>query len=200
MDSKKLVSITAIVFLLTLIAVALVSDTYAKYTTTVDGSDTAIVAKWDVSDGDAFEQIDLFDASKIYDTNGVTDYTAAGVNDTDVKDATTGADGIVAPGTWGKFSYTLSNNSDVNAVYSVSYTANEAGVPLEWSNDGTTWQTDIASLNSNTKTIAMGTTNETVTLYWRWVFAGNDTTDTTLGEAGTAKPTVDLAVTFTQAD
>ena len=199
MDSKKLVSLTAVVLLLTLVAVALVSDTYAKYTTTVDGSDTAIVAKWDVSEGDAFEQVDLFDASKIYDTKDVTDYTT-GANDTDVKDATTNGDGIIAPGTWGKFSYTLSNNSDVNATYSVTYTANEAGVPLEWSNDGTTWQTDITALNVNAEEIAMGTNNETVTLYWRWVFAGDDTTDTALGEAGTAKPTVNLSVTFTQAD
>ena len=199
MDSKKLVSLTAVVLLLTLVAVALVSDTYAKYTTTVDGSDTAIVAKWDVSEGDAFEQVDLFDASKIYDTKDVTDYTT-GANDTDVKDATANEDGIIAPGTWGKFSYTLSNNSDVNATYSVTYTANEAGVPLEWSNDGTTWQTDITALNVNAEEIAMGTNNETVTLYWRWVFAGDDTTDTALGEAGTAKPTVNLSVTFTQAD
>ncbi|MBQ4633915.1 MAG: hypothetical protein IJB71_01035 [Bacilli bacterium] len=100
------------------------SNTFAKYTSTITGSDSSVVAKWDVSDGDALANFDIFGISKIYDTNGNTDFTQDGVVDTDVAIGTT--DGIIAPGTWGKFSFTLSNNSDVNSLYTVDYTIDEA--------------------------------------------------------------------------
>lgn len=205
MNSKKLIKFTSFVSLLTLVAAALVADTYAKYTTTVSGSDTAIVAKWDVSDGDALANFDIFDVSKIYDTNGVTDYTAAGTSDTDVKTGTT--NGIIAPGTWGKFSYTLSNDSEVTVAYAVDYTVDEKGVYLQWSTDGTTWTDDLADVTATKIDID---SDKEITVYWKWAYeaettpvaAGQtDAADTTLGEATTAaQPTITVDVTFTQVD
>lgn len=32
------------------------SNTFAKYTSTITGSDSSVVAKWDVSDGDTLAQ------------------------------------------------------------------------------------------------------------------------------------------------
>ena len=173
-SDNAIVKFTMLVLILTMLSLCLVSNTYAKYTSTFAGSDTAIVAKWDVSAGDASTTIDLFNSSKIYDTNGVTDYTQGGTDDADVKNGT--ADGIIAPGTWGSFSYTVSNNSDVNATYTVDYTVTAANVPLEWSVDGTTWSTNLS--NVSTTALNMGTT-ENVTVYWRWAFNGDDTADTT---------------------
>lgn len=195
-SDNAIVKFTMLVLILTMLSLCLVSNTYAKYTSTFAGSDTAIVAKWDVSAGDASTTIDLFNSSKIYDTNGVTDYTQGGTDDADVKNGT--ADGIIAPGTWGSFSYTVSNNSDVNATYTVDYTVTAANVPLEWSVDGTTWSTNLS--NVSTTALNMGTT-ENVTVYWRWAFNGDDTADTTLGTATTlARPEVTITTTFTQVD
>lgn len=195
-SDNAIVKFTMLVLILTMLSLCLVSNTYAKYTSTFAGSDTAIVAKWDVSAGDASTTIDLFNSSKIYDTNGVTDYTQGGTDDADVKNGT--ADGIIAPGTWGSFSYTVSNNSDVNATYTVDYTVTAANVPLEWSVDGTTWSTNLS--NVSTTALNMGAT-ENVTVYWRWAFNGDDTADTTLGTATTlARPEVTITTTFTQVD
>ena len=72
-SDNAIVKFTMLVLILTMLSLCLVSNTYAKYTSTFAGSDTAIVAKWDVSAGDASTTIDLFNSSKIYDTNGVTD-------------------------------------------------------------------------------------------------------------------------------
>lgn len=201
MGSKKIVTITSVVLLMTLVATSLVSNTFAKYTSTFSGNDTAVVANWDVSDGNALASFDIFDVSKIYDINGTTDYTTNGTDDTDVANGTD--NGIIAPGTWGKFSYTLSNKSDVNATYSVTYTVNEKDVPLKWSVDGTTWTEDLENVTN--KAINMGTENETITIYWKWDFAGTgtqtDTTDTTLGTATTlAEPTIAVSVVFNQVD
>lgn len=195
-SDNAIVKFTMLVLILTMLSLCLVSNTYAKYTSTFAGSDTAIVAKWDVSAGDASTTIDLFNSSKIYDTNGVTDYTQGGTDDTDVTNGT--ADGIIAPGTWGSFSYSVSNNSDVNATYTVDYTVTAANVPLEWSVDGSTWSTNLS--NVSTTALNMGATAN-VTVYWRWAFNGDDSADTALGTATTlARPEVTITTTFTQVD
>lgn len=195
-SDNAIVKFTMLVLILTMLSLCLVSNTYAKYTSTFAESDTAIVAKWDVSAGDASTTIDLFNSSKIYDTNGVTDYTQVGTDDTDVTNGT--ADGIIAPGTWGSFFYSVSNNSDVNATYTVDYTVTAANVPLEWSVDGSTWSTNLS--NVSTTALNMGATAN-VTVYWRWAFNGDDSADTALGTATTlARPEVTITTTFTQVD
>lgn len=202
MNNKKMLSFTSIVLLLTLVCVSLVSGTYAKYATTAEGTDTAVVAKWDVSDGDALANFDIFDVSKIYDTEGTTDYTAAGTVDTDVATGTT--DGIIAPGTWGKFDFALTNSSDVNATYSIDYTVDEAGVFLQWSTDGTTWSDDLADVVD--AELDKDAPDASISVYWKWAFEDgitgqSDTADTALGSADTlARPTVAVKVTFTQVD
>lgn len=192
---NKLVNFTTLVLLITIVAISLVSGTYAKYTSTVSGTDTAIVARWNVSAGTVETSVDIFGESKIYDTKGVTDYTAAGIADADVKTAEEGNNGIIAPGTWGKFSYVLTNNSDVNATYAITYTVDEAGVPLEWSINGTDWTDSLENVDATA--IAMEGEKQ-VDLYWRWEFDGDHTA---LGEAETlATPLIKISVTFEQAD
>ena len=60
MKNNKLVRLVVIALLITMVGLILISNTYAKYTSTIAGSDTAIVAKWSVSAGDAFKTFDLF--------------------------------------------------------------------------------------------------------------------------------------------
>ena len=197
-SDNALIKFTMLVLILTMLSLCLVSNTYAKYTSTFAGSDTAIVAKWSVSAGDAGQTtINLFDASKIYDTNNA-DYSN-GVVDTDVRTST--GDAIIAPGTWGSFSFTVKNDSDVNATYAVDYEVTEAGIPLEWSTDGASWSESLT--NVSTTTLNMDTEKD-VTVYWRWAFttdAARDTADTALGTATTlATPEVTITTTFTQVD
>ncbi len=209
-NGRKLLRLAVILALVAMIALTLVANTYAKYTTTVSGKDTAIVAKWSVkaaagstnfTSGTA-ATVNIFDESKVYDTkSGFT----TGTVDTDVKNAAANAAAIIAPGTWGKFSYTLTNNSDVNATYKVAYTADEKTVPLMWSLNGTDWKDNISDLDVTDATaISMTAGTETITVYWKWDFtkdAARDTADTKLGTAATlAQPTATVTVTFDQVD
>lgn len=199
MKKNSVTKFAILLLALTMIAVMLVSGTYAKYTSTTNYTDTAVVARWNVSSAVASGSHDIFAESEIYDTNGVSDFTVAGTVDTDVKNATTGNNAIIAPGTWGKMSFELTNDSDVNATYAVAFTiTNESNVPLQWSSDGTNWSSTLTDITSTA--IAMNG-NATVNVYWKWVFDGNDSTDTGLGTAVTL-PTVTLAytATFTQVD
>ena len=203
MKNKNLVTLTSFVLLLTLVSVSLVSNTFAKYTTKFSGSDSAVVANWDVSDGDALASFDIFGVSKIYDTKDA-DYEN-GVVDTDVTAASGAANAIIAPGTWGSFAFTLSNTSDVNAVYSITYDVDEAGVFLQWSTDGNTWTDDLANVTN--KAINKGITDEEIKIYWKWAYEGEtgsaqtDEEDTKLGTAATlAQPSIGVEVIFTQVD
>ncbi len=205
-NENIIVKFTAFVLLLTMIVLCLVSGTFAKYTSSFAGEDTAIVARWDVADGDIEERFDIFDKSKIYDTNGV-DFENP-VADTDVfqdipqDGGESTEDSRIAPGTWGSFTYELTNGSDVSVAYEVLYTADEAGIPLEWSLDASNWVTDVDELN--VEETRFENSEEEITLYWRWVFENGETTDeedTTLGTAETlATPSIKIDVTFTQID
>ena len=126
------------------------------------------------------------------------------VNDPNVKDGGASAN-IIAPGTEGSVTVALENASEVNAKYSVTYTADEAGVPLQWSTDGSTWTDNILDLNTTDTAINMNATGNVV-LHWKWAFVDDavvtqtDADDTALGKDGTAAPTVTLSITAEQVD
>lgn len=115
MKNNKLAKFMALVLLVTLLAVILVSGTYAKYTTAVSAKDTATVARWNIT-------LNGEDISKgtqktlklgLFDTINDTDFTS------EESDVTAGK---IAPGTTGKFEIAkLINNSDVNAQYKITY-------------------------------------------------------------------------------
>lgn len=192
MKNNKLAKFMALVLLVTLLAVILVSGTYAKYTTSATGSDSATVAKWSIKLGDediakSTEKtfaIDLF--STITNTDGTGEKN---VKKTD--------ESLIAPGTMGSFTLaSLKNESEVNAKYGVTYTlTNESGVPLEFTtnkDDESSWKSDFTAINVSNEALAMDATATTATVYWRWAFTkdtARDTSDTTLG---TTTPTVTL--------
>ena len=149
-NENIIVKFTAFVLLLTMIVLCLVSGTFAKYTSYFTAEDMAVVAKWEVADGNIERTFDIFKSSKIYDTKGAN--YAAGVADDDVAQVVAGTDepeqdGKIAPGTWGSFTYQLTNRSEVTVNYDVAYTAVEADVPLVWSlNPEDGWVDDIQSI------------------------------------------------------
>ena len=197
MKDNKLVKVFLIALLIVMVGLILVSGTYAKYTTTFTGSDTATVAKFKVSSNTTAETFDLFKTAK--EVDGTT-------ADVDV------ANGKVAPGTGGKFDIQLTNDSEVKVHYAISLKeTNESNIPIEYSLDGTTYVTAANFASVSAADLAIGSTTQTVSVYWRWAFEGKDstnykttqtdTTDYTLGTASTA-PTVkvEASTVFTQVD
>ena len=199
---NKMMKVSVFALLLAVVSVSLVSGTYAKYTSEFSGSDSAIVAKWDVRVSAEGTAVKVFDESKVFD---LTAEGNVGTED-DIEVRNRQDTAIIAPGTGGSFAIVLTNDSDVAAEYQFNFTANEAGVPLKWSLDNQNWVETAEALDANaTGTIAVDGDDKTVTVYWKWDFErkgeGVDAEDTALGTADTlATPTVNVAVTFTQVD
>ena len=205
---KKNTKKISVILLLVVVALGsyFVSSTYAKYTSDIEGSDTASVAKWaweisgvDITSAASLTNgysFDLFDTIK--DSN-------LSSNETDV------TSGYIAPGTGGSFEISIKNKSEVNATYEISFVETNANnIPIEYSTDGSTWVSPITDVAATA--INIGQTKQ-LTVYWRWAFTGSastnytstqtDTTDTALGfAANTTRPSVkvDATVTVTQVD
>ena len=189
---KRLTSIVILGLFIAMIAVIAVSGTYAKYTTKFEGTDTATIAKWDVSvTGMSGTSIDLFKTIK--DTGGSAD-------ETDVASAK-----MIAPGTSGSFNIVLTNASDVPAKYTIAFEeTNPLGANIVYSVNGT----DCASLSAcgiDETDIAMTNGTATIPVAWRWVYDDdNDVQDTTVGtNAKTASDrtvTVKVTLNVTQVD
>lgn len=223
MKNKSLTRITAIVLLVTMIALVIISGTFAKYTEQYAGDSTAIVAKWNVNITDLDDQplteattFNLFDASKVYDLYGVANVNdLSGEAGTDELDVINGTDrGIVAPGTWGKvgFKIAIGASNDVTVKYGVYITdiVNANDIPLEFSVDGRNWKTadEIKTLTTKTVNPRTEVSETAVMLYWRWLYENgtdatlkaNDKTDTALGKAGTATCMMTATFGATQID
>lgn len=174
-ENNKLVKFTSFVLLVAVIAMILVAGTYAKYTSTASGSDTAIVAKWDIKAGKAGEEVSITGSNAtvsfdLFDT--ILDTT--GNEETDVVQRK------IAPGTKGEFEMSVKNDSEVNAEYGVKFTVDNSTIPLEFKvNDGD-WTN---SLSEVTKTALNMGTSDTAKVEWRWAYEtiDGDSADTTLG-------------------
>lgn len=194
--SSMMVRLVAVLAVTMMFTMCFVGGTFAKYTSSATGTDSATVAKWsfkvgetDIATTDTFA-FDLFKTVK--DTGGADE---ADINPADGS--------IIAPGTQGSFDLVLTNASQVTAQYAIDYTVTNTGnIPVKFSVDGgTTWTDDLADVTASDSTkLAANSGTTTITVQWRWVFDGNDTTDTALGSAATATLTVAAAVTATQVD
>ena len=195
--SSMMVRLVAALAVTMMFTMCLVGGTFAKYTSSGTGTDSATVAKWSFKVGEtdiATTETFTFDLFKtIKDTNG-TD------NESDMSPV----DGrIIAPGTQGSFELVLKNASQVTAQYAIDYTVtNTNNIPVKISVDGgTNWTNDLADVVASDSTKLVANSGQTtINVQWKWDFEGNDTTDTTLGSAATATLTVAAAVTATQVD
>ncbi|MFA7077711.1 MAG: hypothetical protein WC147_04750 [Syntrophomonas sp.] len=202
---KKTFRISALLLVVCMISSVMLSGTFAKYTSTYAGQDTALVAKWDLTmtDGatefavfpDAAAELDLF--SHEYNKNIVAQ----------------DGDYIIAPGVDGEFTLAMTNNSDVAAdiTFGFAKTAESANVPMEYSVDGTTWVAldGLADeLNGDDITLAETDGTETLTIQWRWAYVDStgetkNASDTDLGIASAtadrSEYTLEVTLTATQA-
>lgn len=200
MKKNNMMRIASVLLVAVLLSTCVISGTFAKYTSESTGTDTARVAKWDFTIGGT----DITTSETFTFDLFTTAYTESNVD----KDGN-GTEVVIAPGTTGSATVALTNNSEVSAKYTVNFSAEENGVPLQWSVDGTTWKNDISELDIAATDIAMNNGSATITIHWKWAFesdavVGNDQSDvidTTLGTAETlATVTFSAKVTVTQVD
>ena len=220
MKKTKFMRAALLLLVLTLITSCFVGGTFAKYTTSAEGSDSARVAKWGFTEAATIELNDLFKTA--YDT------TVSAQTD------------VIAPGTTGSdtFQFTYGGNTDVTApevAYTFVVSADEStcadsiknNANIKWSLDGVlakaddktegSWDALIAAINAldgnkpndryepNTLPDAFTTVGTNVhTVGWEWTFSTSedaDTTDTEMGNAtDLANVTLKITVTATQID
>ncbi len=171
MKKNKMMRLASVLLVAVLLSTCAISGTFAKYTSSTSGSDTARVAKWsfelnDVALNNQFT-FNLFDT--VTDINGSAD-------DTDVANDTNKS--IIAPGTAGSFTIKLENLSEVTAQYAIDYTVtNTSNIPIQFSiNDGQSWAntpSDVTQTN-----IAMTNGTATITILWKWEFETYTKVDT----------------------
>lgn len=191
MEKNKTMKMILITLLIAMIALVLVSGTYAKYTSSASGSDTARVAKWSFNVGEndiVAKDTFTFDLFKT-------------ITDTDVVSAN--ADKVIAPGTSGSFDLVLENKSETSAKYGITYTVtNTASIPVQFSVNGKDWTDNLANVVESDTDTKLDANNgrKTIKIQWKWAYDGDDTTDVNLGKVGTAKLIVQADVTATQID
>lgn len=192
--SSMMVRLVAVLAVTMMFTMCFVGGTFAKYTSSATGTDSAAVATWDIKvNGENITVSDIF-VFELFQTITDSDLTSP-EGDMNPVDGS-----IIAPGTSGKFDIVIKNDSQVNATYAIDFSVtNTDNIPVQFSVDGINWKTDINDLDVAGAAIDMGATT-TVTVQWKWAFDGDDNIDTTLGKEHTATLKVDAKVTATQVD
>lgn len=217
MKKNKIMRLASALLVLTLLTTCAISGTFAKYTTSTSGTDSARVAYWGF-DQAASTTIDLFDATY-----------------TNVQSSTN--DNVIAPGTekTATFGFGYTSNADKNiAAPEVAYTLKvdatvtgtttdlDANPSFKWTlkkgNAAETEYNTVADLTNAIKALSgdesgtkqypagalpanFASANDTYTIGWRWAFEGNDAGDTAMGNAATLENVkLTITITATQVD
>lgn len=198
MKKNKIFTLGLVITFVFVVSLTLVSGTFAKYTSTVTGNDSASVAKWAFQYGTSegtLSDVDLSStkiiAFNLFDT----------ILDTNGDPETDVATDKIAPGTKGSFQFVVKNTSEVNATFDLTLEVTGAQVPFEYTiqvNEENASEASTTVPSLTTQTIDMNT-SVTVTITWEWPFDGNDTTDTTLGLAASTVE-VNATIVFVQVD
>ncbi len=178
-QSKLLRRISVAIVAGLLITMSVLSVTLAKYTSSFDGTATQSVAKWAFTVDGATEG--QFNATVSVDTPTNTNAVAASK---------------MAPGTTGKFSFVITNDSDVQATYTVKMTKTSAPTNVSFYYDQdfskpfqiateTEYSFSTAGTTNDGALEKSDTTGETITVYWKWNYetSNGDVIDTNEGIA-----------------
>lgn len=208
----RMASVLLIAAILTTFAI---SGTFAKYTTSVESSDTARVAKWGFNTT-SISITDLFSAT--YSNVASSD------NSTDV----------IAPGTSGnaKFKFELATDTKPEVAYTFTVSTEGSNcdsaivdnTSIRWAltesadapvADNSEWGTWTALINKikglagesdgskeYTANTAPDMVDKTYYIHWMWAFENNDSGDTTMGNniSDLADVTLKITISATQID
>ncbi len=225
MKKTKLMRAALLLLVLTLITSCFVGGTFAKYTTSATGSDTARVAKWGFKGASTINLDDLFQ-SVYYKHEGETDKET-------VKSTT---DDVIAPGTAGfaEFGFTYGGDTNVTApevAYTFTVSADEStcdpsikkNTNIKWSLDGVvvpaagsavegSWDALLAAIKNlsgdqgGTKRYEVNQLPDAFktadgaymhTVAWQWVYNTDDGADETDTDMGNANPLAEVTLKIT---
>lgn len=226
MKKNKVMRFASVVLVMTLLSTCMVGGTFAKYTTTATGSDTARVAKWGFTEAASLSLDDLFKNVYAHKVDSAKNSVKSETSD------------VIAPGTQGSdtfgFTYAggVANAPEVAYTFSVS-TAGSACADdiknnsnIKWRLDTGAWGTWDDLLNAiEALDGATGNTSKdyepgelpaafnaaganTHTVEWKWAFDVNDditgfdasdvdATDTFMGNGSVDALAVTLKITVT---
>ena len=162
--------IVGLLLVLCLISSSFVGVTFAKYTSTARGNDSAVVAKWEI----------MYKDTEISTANYPESITFDLFNTINEADTASGegqvAAGKIAPGTGGSFDFSIKNSSEVDAEYTVKFTETEVGGPIyiQYSFNKADWEDQLSDLDLTKQPIAKAGAVANYTVYWRWVFDKDD--------------------------
>lgn len=189
MKKNRTMRVAVLMLALALVTCCFVGSTFAKYTSTASGEDKVTVADWEINVGPNSE-VDITGADTItFDLFNT-------IKNTDGADEDAVTNGMIAPGTQGSFVLKITNNSDVAAEYSLTFTDTNAPKNLQFKVNGGAWGADIAAVAPTY--IAIGATAE-VTVEWQWLFGDANADDTADGIAN-KEVTVTATVLVEQID
>lgn len=186
----------ALALMLTVITTCLLGGTMARYVTEVTGSATATVADWSFKALNGNTELTTTTAIDLGSTTNRTSYNGTTIND-----------GVIAPGTSGKFTITIDGTgSDVGIDYDVDIkTANGTTLPddLKFATTEINGSNGVALADLNlADTIAYSDTandmKKDITIYWAWDFGESDTKSTNDNTYAGQTWTLDIAVTGKQ--
>lgn len=146
-----------LLLVLTLLALIAISGTYAKYTTSVSGNATAVIAKWDIKFTNDTKTI----------ANNFNIDLAKTMTSSDK------ANTFIQPGSQGSFKVKVTNDSDVPAMV----------VATVSDNSNTIFQNGQFTLTVEGNTAAEGVevgpkASKEVTITWKWNYESADNKDT----------------------
>ena len=170
MKKNKMMRAAAVLLVAVLLTTCAISGTFAKYVSEGSVTDTAQIASWNILlNGEAiannieFNLIDTIkDSDKLSDENDV-------------------ATGVIAPGTSGAGVITLTNDSQVNAKFKMTFDGANAPANMTFTYTYTDDQGAELTATDGYYPIAMGETVN-VTISWLWAFTNdveNDLAGTT---------------------
>lgn len=202
MKKNKMMRIASVLLVAVLLSTCAIAGTFAKYTSTVNGSDSVTVAKWSIKVNET--EIAVANPSVVFDLFATgSQYDEAG-NDV--------AEDKIAPGTLGSFNFKVQNTSDVSVKYTITFTVDfPKGIDSSrfkfYSDENRT--SEIVANNEGKYTVSdaveievTDTGVKTINVYWEWTF-GEDAVDTPLGilaQNGTTQVTVNPVITVEQVD
>ena len=196
MESNKIVKITCLTLFVSVIALLLVAGTYAKYTSSATGSDTATVAKWDIKAGVKDNELSITGSNATVTFNLFeTILDEDGTTENDVVKDENGKVVKIAPGTSGIFELSIVNDSEVNTEYSITFEIDDSklpegtSLPLEFKVGDGNWTSSLSEVSTTSlgmddkDTIDVHEGSAIVKVQWRWVYESitGDSNDTTLG-------------------
>lgn len=199
MKKNRTTRLVVLVLFLAIVTAVIISGTFAKYTTSVNGTGSATVAKWAVAlkaDGESF-------------TDGKT-FTLA---DTTVNNKV--AEGKIAPGTDGSFSLSIDATGSEVAIHYVVEISSLTNVPTNLkfyknsiSDENVISVSDDKFVIEGDIALADVATEVTLPIYWAWAYeTGAVTEGVAAGDAADTQDGVDaetmtfnVKLTATQAD